>query len=62
MQKAFTDGQDALKKGDWTAYGEAQKRLQSAVQDAIAAEPSGSVTVPAPSGTTTPSRRSPTTK
>ena len=26
MQKAFTDGQDALKKGDWTAYGEAQKR------------------------------------
>ena len=55
VQKAFTDGQDALKKGDWTAYGEAQKRLQSAVQEAIAAQPTGSATVPAPSGTATPS-------
>ena len=34
VQKAFADGQEALKKGDWTAYGEAQKRLQAAVQDA----------------------------
>ena len=62
MQKAFADGQDALKKGDWTAYGEAQKRLQSAVQDAIAAQPTGSVTVPAPSGTATPSPSATSTK
>jgi len=55
VQKAFTDGQDALKKGDFTAYGEAQKRLQSAIQDAVAAAPTGSVTVPTPSGTATPS-------
>ena len=37
IQKAFGDGQDALKKGDWAAYGEAQKRLQAAVQEAVAA-------------------------
>ena len=55
MQKALADGQEALKKGDWTAYGEAQKRLQAAVQDAIAAQPTGSATIPSPSGTATPS-------
>jgi uncharacterized protein len=55
VQKAFTDGQDALKKGDFTAYGEAQKRLQNAIQEAVAAAPTGSVTVPTPSGTATPS-------
>ena len=55
VQKALADGQEALKKGDWAAYGDAQKRLQAAVQDAIAAEPTGSATIPAPSGTATPS-------
>jgi len=41
-QKAFADGQDALKKGDFAAYGEAQKRLQAAIADAVAAQSSGS--------------------
>jgi uncharacterized membrane protein (UPF0182 family) len=53
IQKAYTDGQDALKKGDFAAYGEAQKRLQSAIADAVAAAPSGSVALPAPSGSKT---------
>jgi len=50
-QKAFTDGQEALKKGDFAAYGEAQKRLQAAIADAVAAAPSGSVTLPKPTAT-----------
>jgi uncharacterized membrane protein (UPF0182 family) len=33
-QKAFTAGQDALKKGDWEAYGKAQKDLQDALKRA----------------------------
>ncbi|MET7720473.1 UPF0182 family membrane protein [Streptomyces mirabilis] len=33
-QKAFNEGQDALKKGDWTAYGQAQKDLQDALKRA----------------------------
>lgn len=33
-QKAFTQGQEALKKGDWTAYGQAQKDLQDALKRA----------------------------
>jgi len=53
-QKAFSDGQDALKKGDFTAYGEAQKRLQTAIAKAVEAAPSGSVTVPTPSATPAP--------
>ncbi|MEU1530894.1 UPF0182 family membrane protein [Streptomyces fagopyri] len=45
-QKAFTEGQDALKKGDWTAYGQAQKDLQDALKRAedaqeAAGKPSG---------------------
>jgi uncharacterized membrane protein (UPF0182 family) len=51
VEKAFTDGQEALKKGDFTAYGAAQKRLQAAIADAVAAAPSGSVTLPAPTPT-----------
>jgi uncharacterized protein len=31
--KAYTDGQNALAKGDWTAYGEAQKQLKSALAE-----------------------------
>jgi len=53
VQKAFTDGQDALKKGDFTAYGEAQKRLQAAIARAVAAQPTGSLTVPTPGATVT---------
>ncbi|MDQ1537128.1 MAG: hypothetical protein QOE58_1521, partial [Actinomycetota bacterium] len=52
-QKAFADGQDALKKGDFTAYGAAQKALQAAIADAVAAQPSGSITLPTPSATKT---------
>ena len=40
-QKAFDDGQEALKKGDWDAYGKAQDRLKDALKraaDAQAAE------------------------
>ena len=33
-QKAYTAGQDALKKGDFAAYGEAQKQLQAAIEKA----------------------------
>ncbi len=53
VQKAFTDGQEALKKGDFTAYGAAQTRLQAAIARAVAVVPSGSLTVPTPSATTT---------
>jgi len=55
-QKAFTDGQNALKNGDWTAYGTAQKALQDALNQAAAAQqkPSGSTPSPSPSPSTTP--------
>ncbi|MEV8434771.1 UPF0182 family protein [Streptomyces sp. HUAS 31] len=33
-QKAFESGQDALKKGDWEAYGKAQKDLEDALRRA----------------------------
>ncbi|MBO0890688.1 MAG: UPF0182 family protein, partial [Acidothermales bacterium] len=33
-QQAYADGQAALKKGDFTAYGEAQKRLKAALDKA----------------------------
>ncbi len=55
-QQAYSDGQAALKRGDFAAYGEAQKRLEAALAKAVAAAPEGgSVTMPsAPSGTKTP--------
>jgi uncharacterized membrane protein (UPF0182 family) len=53
VQKAFTDGQTALKKGDFTAYGQAQSRLQAAIAEAVGAAPSGSVTLPTPGATST---------
>ena len=37
-QKAYDQGQEALKKGDWEAYGRAQKDLQEALQRAEAAQ------------------------
>jgi uncharacterized protein len=33
-QKAYSQGQEALKKGDWEAYGRAQKDLEEALQRA----------------------------
>ena len=40
--KAMTDADAAMKKGDWAAYGEAQKRLDAAVKKALEAEESQS--------------------
>ncbi|MFC4241863.1 UPF0182 family protein [Gryllotalpicola reticulitermitis] len=37
-QQAYSDAQSAMKAGDWTAYGQAQQRLQQALQQAAAAE------------------------
>jgi uncharacterized membrane protein (UPF0182 family) len=37
-QSAFTDGQEALRKQDWAAYGEAQKRLQTALDELAKAQ------------------------
>lgn len=37
-EQALADSQAALTAGDWTAYGEAQERLQSAIEEAVAAE------------------------
>jgi uncharacterized membrane protein (UPF0182 family) len=64
-QQAITDGQAALAKQDFAAYGQAQQRLQQALQRAVDAEaaigaggstprPSASAT-PTPSGSATPS-------
>ena len=37
-QSAMTDSDNARSKGDWAAYGDAQKRLNDAVNRAIAAQ------------------------
>ncbi len=37
-QKAYDEGEEALKQQDWTAYGEAQEKLQDALQRAADAE------------------------
>ncbi|GJF29930.1 UPF0182 protein [Kitasatospora sp. NE20-6] len=54
-QKAFDDGQAALKTGDWAAYGQAQKALQAALDRAAAAQPSTAGATPAPSAPASPS-------
>ncbi|MGO4340563.1 UPF0182 family membrane protein [Pedococcus sp. 2YAF34] len=53
LQAAYADGQAALKKGDFTAYGEAQKRLDDAIQRAVAASPKGGTATVTPTPTTT---------
>jgi hypothetical protein len=60
IQQAYTAGQTALKNGDFAGYGVAQQQLQAAIAAAVAAAPSGSVTLPTPSATTT--KPTPTTK
>ncbi|MFD4832976.1 UPF0182 family protein [Streptomyces uncialis] len=40
-QKAFDEGQTAMKDGDWKAYGEAQQKLQDALKRAEDAEKQG---------------------
>ncbi|MES5816890.1 UPF0182 family protein [Streptomyces sp. RG80] len=57
-QKAFEAGQEALKKGDWEAYGTAQKDLEDALQraeDAQAKEDKTGGSSPSPSGSPKPS-------
>ena len=56
-QQAIKDGQVALAKQDFAAYGEAQKRLQAALQRAVDADASGAgATRPTtPAATPTPS-------
>jgi uncharacterized membrane protein (UPF0182 family) len=49
-QQAIKDSQAALAKGDFAAYGEAQKALQAAIERAIEAESSGASPSPSPSG------------
>ncbi len=54
-QQAISDGQDALAIGDFTAYGDAQKRLASALEDAVAAERKlQSAATPSPSASPSP--------
>ncbi len=61
-QQAIKDGQAALAKGDFAAYGQAQKRLQDALQRAVEADDaissaatpgSGATPTPTPTGTAT---------
>ncbi|MFD8301208.1 UPF0182 family protein [Streptomyces sp. NPDC059690] len=63
-QKAFDAGQKALQKGDWKAYGEAQKDLEDALKRAEEAQSKADKTAggsgkssssPSPSGSPSPS-------
>ncbi|WP_156322544.1 UPF0182 family membrane protein [Leucobacter musarum] len=38
LQEAFAARDEAMKSGDWAAYGEADKRAKQALEDALAAE------------------------
>jgi uncharacterized membrane protein (UPF0182 family) len=55
--KAYTDGQNALAKGDWNAYGEAQKQLKAALDQLTKLRQSKAPTAPAatPTPKATPS-------
>ncbi|HXA60202.1 MAG TPA: UPF0182 family protein, partial [Streptosporangiaceae bacterium] len=62
-QLAFNAGQDALKKGDWTAYGVAQTKLQDAINRLNAALTAASkkpATTPTPSASASASAAVPT--
>ena len=53
VDRQFKAGQDAMRKGDWDAYGKAQQALSRAIAQAMALQPEGgSVT---PGGTASPS-------
>lgn len=61
VQKQYDAGQTALKAGDWTAYGNAQKALQAAIQRAITLQPTGTTTVtPSATSSGAPPSNSPT--
>ncbi|MFD7613344.1 UPF0182 family protein [Streptomyces sp. NPDC059828] len=53
-QKAYEEGQAALKKNDWTAYGRAQADLQSALERAAAAQSSGAQPPQSPPASSAP--------
>jgi hypothetical protein len=55
IQDAYQAGQDALKAGDFSAYGDAQKRLDAAIKRAQGLAPQLLTATPTPSGTATPS-------
>ncbi|HET7901990.1 MAG TPA: UPF0182 family protein, partial [Candidatus Nanopelagicales bacterium] len=55
IDKAYADGQTALAKGDFAAYGQAQSALKAALDDAIAAQREITGTSPAPSSSGSPS-------
>jgi hypothetical protein len=59
IQAAYQAGQDALKAGDFAAYGVAQKRLDTAIKRAQALAPQlvvpGPTPSPSPSGSASPS-------
>ncbi|WP_202239058.1 UPF0182 family protein [Actinacidiphila reveromycinica] len=57
-QKAYDDARSAMRKGDWTAYGEAQKRLGKALKEAERAEKAAKAakTVNRPEAAATPSK------
>ncbi len=57
-QKAYSDGQDALKRGDFAAYGLAQQRLANALAAAAAASGVGGSTSASPSSSASPSAAS----
>lgn len=54
-QKAFDAGQEALKKGDWQAYGQAQKDLEAALKRAEEAQSKASQGARGGSGAGAPS-------
>ena len=56
----FKAGQEALRKGDWTAYGKAQEELAKAIAKAMALQPQGgSIDAGRSAATPTPSSSSP---
>ncbi|TWP35307.1 UPF0182 family protein [Leekyejoonella antrihumi] len=57
VEKYYQDGQAALKKGDWTAYGRAQAELQKAIEGAVKLEGgnANSPSTPSNSSTASPS-------
>jgi uncharacterized membrane protein (UPF0182 family) len=61
IQAAYDAGQQALREGDFTAYGEAQKRLDDAIQRAVAAAPKGGTATVTPTPSPTTATPAPTT-
>ncbi|MDO5627429.1 MAG: UPF0182 family protein [Mobilicoccus sp.] len=41
VQRLYTEGQSAMQRGDWAAYGQAQEQLDAAIRRAIELQPEG---------------------